>query len=536
MNDQKVKDSVKHIKDFYTEMPPKKKKTLAIVAGAIVAFAVILTLILNLSHAGYRVLYKNIDSAESTTIYQTLKEMGASPQINSAGEVMVPEVEYDMWLVQLAGKGFPQTALTYDVFSSHSGMTTTESERQQWLIYQLQDRIQSTLKRISGVNNAVVTITLPKDTGYVWEQATNKAQSTAGVLLTLQPGTTLSANQVTAIKNLVAAGTPQMNPEDVTVVDAQTMLELHGEDSTAGITSTQNLQFEQMVQKQIEENIVRVLSPRYGSSGVVAVAKVTINYDKMITERMDLQEKPVDAQGNGGGGYTTHTEGEYDLDKSETIGGIAGEENNTDIPGYEYPTTTDDKNTSHYTWSTDYDYSYIKSQIEKGGAILERATVSVMVNESNLSDARRTELTALVSKCADIEPDLVYVSGFATPVSEEPTTPGASNQSIFELVPLWVFAAAGVSLLVIIILIASMIHKHRAAVEERLIEDEMRKAEEARKKVEEEINAYKRQLTDAAKASVSAKDDAILDDVRDFAKTNPEITASLIRSWLKEDE
>ena len=51
-----------------------------------------------------------------------------------------------------------------------------------------------------------------------------------------------------------------------------------------------------------------------------------------------------------------------------------------------------------------------------------------------------------------------------------------------------------------------------------------------------EIEERKRQIADAANADNDPSDNAIVQEIRNFAKENPEITASLIRSWLKEDQ
>lgn len=541
MKEPKIKDSVVHIKNYFVEMPKKKKITVGVIAGAILLVAIAVTVALNVNTSGYRVLYTNQDAAEASSVYQKLKELGAEPQMNPNGEVMVPKDEYDVWLIQLAGLGYPQSALPYDIFASHSGMTTTEAENKQWLIYQLQDRIQSTLQRIQGVDSSTVTITIPESSDYIWEQATNEQRATAGVLLSLRSGTSLTGDQVTAIKNLVAASVPKMDPADVTVVDAKTSLELQGESETNGISTTQNLYFEQTVQKQLEDNIQRLLAPRYGADGVVAVAKVTLNYDKMITESLELQEKPVDENGEGGGGYTTHTEGEFNLNTEETVGGIVGEEDNTDTPTYGYTNPADRDDLTYYSWSTDIDYSYIKTQVEKGNAILERATVSVMVNEQSLTQARRDELISLISTSVDIAPELIFVSAF-NPTAAEPQSPDdvpvQSVQTIWELIPIWIYFVLGGALLLALALIVLLIvlARRRKARKRAQMEAEAAREEEARRQAEQEIDQYKELLVDAAKAGSSAKDDAIMSEVRDFAKDNPEITANLLRSWLKEGE
>ena len=52
-----------------------------------------------------------------------------------------------------------------------------------------------------------------------------------------------------------------------------------------------------------------------------------------------------------------------------------------------------------------------------------------------------------------------------------------------------------------------------------------------RKKIED----YKKTLEDIAKSKTDPKNDAIVEEVREFAKSNPQIAANLIRTWLKEN-
>lgn len=137
LNDKTINESINSVKNYITVMPKKKKITLASIIGGVILIAVIITLALNASKTSYKVLYQNLESGESNTIYQTLKEMGISAELNSKGEVTVPKADYDQCLLQLAAKGYPQSALTYDIFESHSGLTSTESDKKQVLIYQL---------------------------------------------------------------------------------------------------------------------------------------------------------------------------------------------------------------------------------------------------------------------------------------------------------------------------------------------------------------------------------------------------------------
>ena len=535
-NTNKVKENIEKIKEYIAKLSKRSKTVIAIGGAALVLLALILAIVANVGKGKYTVLYTDLSASETGSVFQALKSMGADAQIDKNGNITVPTDEYDIWLLQLAAKGYPQTALPYDLFSDHAGMTSTESEKSQWLIYQLQDRIQATLQRLDGVENATVTITVPESSGYVWETATSNEKASAGVLLSIRDGVTISVEQVTAMKNLIAASVPKMLPEDVTVVDAKTMLDL----SVSTVTednadqNTQNLAFELMVQNQIEANVVRLLSPRYGDDGVVAVAKVTIDYDKMMTEKYELQPKNEE-----GDGYLTHSDGDYTINGEEPVGELVGEENNTDIPEYGYNNPGDEDGITDYHWNNDYDYGYIKTQIESGNAILKRATISVMVAEESLTPNRREELTNLVSRSTDIPTDQIFVSAInLNAPSGVDDIPSVTPTSPFADLPTWVYIAAGAGALVLLIIICvviAVVKRRKKQKLARTLEEEERQRAEAERRQQAEINDYKRSLEDMAKANLDPKNEAIIEEVRSFARSNPQVTANLLRNWLKEE-
>jgi flagellar biosynthesis/type III secretory pathway M-ring protein FliF/YscJ len=317
------------------------------------------------------------------------------------------------------------------------------------------------------------------------------------------------------------------------------MLELKvDEESHGGLGYTQNLDFERMVQSQIEENVIRILTPKYGSDGVFAVAKVTINYDKMMTEKMELIPNSKEE------GFLTHEEGTFQGGDKEVAGGVAGEENNTDIPDYQYDSGSALDGETLIEGLRDYDYGYIKTQIEKGNAILDKATVSVMVKQANLSNTNRDEIINIVSKSVDIDPENISVSSF---VGEEPVDDVVIKPTFIEKLlelPLWqILLIFGIILLVSLLLVLIPViiiskkrkKKKKDGMEEYLqqIEDE-RAAEQLQ--LQQEIDRYKKELADIAMGDADPKDEAILKEVRNFAKANPKITANLLRSWIKEGD
>ena len=528
------------IKNTFAEMPKKKRNIIFGVAGGVVVLAAVLALVLNAKADKYVALYQGLESSEATAIYQELLADGIDAQLDSTGNVVVPKEIYDQCLLMLAAEGYPKTALTYDIFENSKGLTATESDRKQALIHQAQERLQGTLMRIKGVQDAVVNLAIPDNTDYVWEQVEDASVPTASVTITFNDDIEeLSDEQITAIKNLVASAIPDLTPENVVLTDAKTMLELKvDEESHGGLGYTQNLDFERMVQSQIEENVIRILTPKYGSDGVFAVAKVTINYDKMMTEKMELIPNSKEE------GFLTHEEGTFQGGDKEVAGGVAGEENNTDIPDYQYNSGSALDGETLIEGLRDYDYGYIKTQIEKGNAILDKATVSVMVKQANLSNTNRDEIINIVSKSVDIDPENISVSSF---VGEEPDDDVVIKPTFIEKLlelPLWqILLIFGIILLVALLLVLIPViiiskkrkKKKKDGMEEYLqqIEDE-RAAEQLQ--LQQEIDRYKKELADIAMGDADPKDEAILKEVRNFAKANPKITANLLRSWIKEGD
>ncbi|MCL1804922.1 MAG: hypothetical protein FWG28_02805 [Clostridiales bacterium] len=536
---EQKRNPIQTIRIFVDNIPPNRKRLILIGAAVFILAVVVLSLLL-LSGRGsdYRVLYSGLDTVESIEVHDKIRELGITPQIDRRGQILVPASQYDYLLLQLAAQGHPRSTLAYDVFLDNTGMTSTESDKKQILIFQLQNRIQDTLRRISGVDNAVVNLTIPDTSQSVWDLInTDQQPATAGVMLTLGKDTELYPEQVSAIKTLIAASVPQLEEGNVKVVDATTGLELYGAD-TVQTTLSQTLsamQLEQSYQETIEYNVRRILLPWYGEKGVFVVARVSLDLDSMMQERFDLLNKVSEA-GEDLGGYPTHYEMEGIVDGVDTVAGIVGEENNTDIPTYPVYGAADPRSQLHYYREGDYDYGYLKTQVAKGNAHIKSATVSVVVDEKNLTEARRNELIEIISKAAGVAPEFVALSALNPPPPPIPVIEPEPELVVswWQTLPLWLYIAAGAALLLIVVIVIIFVYLRRRAarrVEER--EEEVRQEQET---MLDEIERYKQELADAALAAVNQKDDAITDEIRQFAKENPEITANLLRNWLKEGE
>lgn len=523
---------IESAKTTWKNLSEKSKKIVIAGSVGILGVAVLVTAFWGFSRMSYKVLFPGMSAEESTQVYATLQEMGIQPKIDAGGQISVPASEWDALVFQLNGKGYPKTTLSYDTFSSVSGFTSTEFEKRTGLIFQAQDRMQQTLMRQEGIEDATVTFTVPETSNYIWDEA-NKQQSSASVSVLMVPGYELTPERVSAIKNLAASSVPKLSAKDVVVIDASTGVEAFGTDGSAssGYYSVQRLEFEQEISRRIEDNVKRLLSGRYGADGVTAVATVTVDYDKMITETKQYQPR----EDGDGGGVMSHFEENYTLNGAVPAEGIVGEENNTDAPPtYPNEDGTGETSATDYYKSIDYDVSYVLTQLEKGEPILKRASVAVIVNDPSFDTQVEETLVDLISKAVNISSDNIRVTNlnFNTPAdTQDPTTPDGLSQRQLILLGLIVLFFV---MLVILIVILSF-RRARRRRQER--EEEMEAAElQRQQELDREIEEHKRMLQNEAWASANPKEDAITQEVRDFARDNPEITAALLRSLLREEK
>jgi flagellar M-ring protein FliF len=227
-------------------------------------------------------LFSNLSGTDANAIVEQLKTDNVQYQLADGGStVLVPQAQvYDL-RVSLSGKGLPNsTSNGYSILDSQ-GMTATDL--QQNVAYQraLESELAKTLQAINGVQTAIVHLAIPKKDVFSNEQD----KTTASVLLSLAPGTTLDRGQVRAVTHLVASSIPGLDPSNVTVTDGKgTLLSSQdagadGAASIAGDTDQQTAQFEDRMSKTVQNMLDRVL----GAGHAVVRVNAQLNYDTRAT-------------------------------------------------------------------------------------------------------------------------------------------------------------------------------------------------------------------------------------------------------------
>ena len=479
--------------------------------------------------AGYSVLYRNVSTEEATTIYTSLKSQGYSVMIGDDYTIYVDENEVELARFAMASVGLPTSALSYDTFSSNTGFLTTELERKTYLLYQLQDRIQATLARVEGVEGAVVSLTQADENDYAW--SSSSTQATASVGLNLRYNFTLEPSQVKAVKYLVARAVPKLSVENVEVFDLNTMVRLSDEEITNATDVNEiQLAFQKSYEENMENKIRKLLIPLYGVDNVAVAATVTLDFDKMISE-----ETVYSPSGDQNTGVIDYLEQYAGQSGDVTASGVVGEEDNTDIAIY--PTLYDENgNIVEEKNVVDYLVSYITKQVEKNQAKLIDASVSVIIRnetEEEITAELISALTENVAKAVNLSTADVVVNSFVKNQTSLPVTDDTNKGFEFDWTIIAIIVLAGI---LIAIIIAVIINARKQVAKRKLAAQQA--AEEAERAAliaeKERLEKEKQEILDAQQKE-SELYKGTIDNIKGFAHDNPQIAASLIKEWLRED-
>ena len=530
----KLKDWFEKLKEKWAALSKRTRVMILMALFVVLSVALTVTIWLNISRMAYRVIFPGMTSGEATEVYATLQDMGVPVQISAGQQVSVPADQWDALVFELNSRGYPKTALSYDTFTSATGFTSTEFEKRVALVYQIQDRVQQTLMRQDGVLDAVVTFYVPETSNFAWD-LNNQQKSTANISITMASGKELTAARVSAIKHLAATSVPKLSIEDVVVIDATTGVQLLGleEQATDADYRERMMELELLMATNMENKVLRLLTPRYGVDGVTVVASVQLDYDKLVTETKEYQ--PL--ENGGGGGVRSHYEEAGTRTGSDTAGGLVGEENNTDVPQYPYDNTDGDGNMLSYSRLIDYDNSYILTQLERGQAV-KSASIAVIVNDPDFTDEKEDILTSLISKSVNLSADNVAVTNLQVGTSEPADIPTVSR-GLTQRQILLLIIIGGVLLLLILILVlvlAARRRKKNAEDEEKRQQALLEEEEKRRKEQARAADEHLRKIKEDAQKSVDPNQSAVVEKVREFAEENPEVAAALIRSMMKEEK
>lgn len=534
------------VKEKWTGVAPRTRAVILAVAGVVVVSAVVITLILNSAH--YTLLYSAADAAEAREVENLLAMKGyGNVRIVSGNKVMVPDnAPLSDLKLELSMEGYPRDGASNfnnDVYNTGINMFSTESDRQQFEIFQLQENLMSTFNAIPQVSSSRVILNVQKQQNYVLNE--NKLKSGASVMLRLKTGETLTTKQIDGVYNFTRSSVPGLEMENITVTDGNGIRLIPSD--IAG-TASENLALEQQRFAMYTE--FRTLWTELAYTNLDALFKdVFGKYRLAVDVEMDYQniegESTTYTPVVNNGGIMSEYVRKYAAGGTAAEGGAIGTAVNSDISPPDYPTVPDiAAGNDFYIEQLDeitYKINEERKKYADDGLRVKKVTASVIVDSERLSDAEVAEWKGIIAGAiqADVENVQFKTASFVVP----PKVPGEGalgGSDAARNLLIYIIICLG-ALLIILFTLAIMTSGSK---KKRMV-----RYRGAAPVVDGEGSYYRADMFQTATEDtegfdlpslmdneVETKDVVLKREIKEFSKSNPEIVAQLIRTWLRTDE
>lgn len=528
------------IKERLAKVSRRTKIIAAIAAAIIVVGAIVIALILN--HRDYVVLFSDVTEEETTEILAKLQEMNIEYTSDGSGNIRVPENVADTTRAQLAQEGYPKSGFTYDVFTENAGGMTTDMEKQTYKLYELQNRIGATVRLFDGVKDAKVTIALGEEERYVLSDSEDSENgASASVVMMMKDGGSPTERQALGVQRLVAQSVPGMQLENVTVLDGNGIVVSDGGEtgSSSGETSQE---IAKLIESQLTQKVVHVLEPFYGADNVRVSAKGAVNMEKIIRESTTYTTPEKIDEEDKTGILSKETGARETSGGGDAAGGVVGTETNSDISQYTANATQGNNGYTSESWTRDFLVNQIKEQGEIDPGMLQDVTVSVAINGRTLGDLTTNKLQELVGNAVGIAPedriDKIAIANAPFYESTEGQNRSFMEQITETLKDNLLFVIIGVVVLLLLLTALIVFLRKRKKAEEELEEALEEEVPADLPLGEEEQTAEEEEGLEPLDL-VSLKNERsqqLRDTVRAFAEENPEISAQMLKLWLRGGE
>lgn len=527
------------LKTFFTGINRKTRIFLGVALGVVILVAVAAAIVLN--NKPYEVLFTGLTGDEARTIMTYLDDNGLSQYRLEGGDtILVPKNQEPQLKAKLLMAGYPKSGFSYETYRSAVGTMSTEADRNIAYLQDLQDRMAGVIRCLDGVKDAVVTIVQGDDRRYVLN-SDNLVEASASVMVTMQDGGKLTAQQASAIRNLVARAVKGLEIDNVAISDS--MGNSYSSDdsvSGAGDASALMLSLEEQVNNSVRTQIMAVLSPLFGADNVRVGVNSTVDVSKSVGESTTYTEPSWAADGSTKGegiiGSKVYTN-EVIKGADNITGGVAGTQSNSDISTYVQNNTQQMDGNETYIkddGQVNYNVDTNKEQVERVAGTVTDLMVSVSINSDVASGSTAADLLSHVARAAGIASDMQAdkISILIAPFYQAPTPSILPDTSGL---PSWaLYAAIGGGVLLLLLLLLIFLLRRGAR---------KRKAKQMEALLSSEGAVYSPGLEEQpiiAGANImnirTEKSMELRKDIRQFADENPEIAAQMVKGWLKGGE
>ncbi len=278
-------DLATQLKTLLKNLTPAKKIALfTLVTGTVISLIFLVTWA---GKPDFQLLYSNLASEDAGAILAQLKDKKIPYQISSNGSsILIPSERIYETRMELASQGIPQgSGVGFEIFDNTKlGMT----EFVQNVNYQraIQGELSRTINGFSEIESSRVHIVMPSKSLFIEEEEA----ATASVVLKVRGGRHLNGEKIQGIVHLVSSSVSGLSPENVTIVDSYgKMLAGFKSSSPVGKANSDQLEFQQKIEKTLEDRVTTMLEAALGPNKAVARVACLLDFTRLETTEEKYQ-------------------------------------------------------------------------------------------------------------------------------------------------------------------------------------------------------------------------------------------------------
>jgi flagellar M-ring protein FliF len=371
-----------------TQLPIVRQ--LGLLIGLAASIAIGVGVVLWLQKPNFSVLYNNVSARDAGEITSALDKEGIRYQVDTEkGLVMVDSSKVHEARMKLASQGLPNhTGTGFELIDKEQGFGTSNFVQNARYQRALEGELARTIMSMSSVQNARVHLALPKETAFIRDHR----KASASVMLEMSSGRRLDDEQVGAIMHLVASSVPNMESEQVTVVDSKGHL-LSKTDPQSGIgLSARQFQYTRQLEMDYVNRIENILGPIVGGGKLRAQVNAEMDFTTIemtqesfnpdlpaVRSEQRIEERMQGTAGEGGVPGALSNEPPAAAQAPEQINAAAP-------PLATAATQPPSKSKVRVTVNNELDRSIVHKS--KSPGITKRLSVAVVVDSKSTTDAK----------------------------------------------------------------------------------------------------------------------------------------------------
>lgn len=256
-------------------------RQMGLMVGIAASVAIGVAIVLWAQAPNLGVLFNGLDQKDSSAVVEALQKSGVKYKVDeTTGAIMVPSRDLHGIRLNLASQGLPNgSAQGLESLQKESGFGTSQFIENARYLRAMEVELSRSIETLSNVQSVRVHLAIPKSSVFVRQ----RENPSAAVIVNLYPGRTLEEGQVSAITHMVSSSVPNLQSEQVTVVDQAGRLLTSPKRSGDMQLSSDQFDYTKKMEQHFVDRIIDILSPVVGADGVHA--QVTADLDFAVTEQ-----------------------------------------------------------------------------------------------------------------------------------------------------------------------------------------------------------------------------------------------------------